>query len=262
MTFPESERIEFRENPLAEVICQLNFPTVLAVASEAPAEFQNRIRADYPVYRRDDMMGQPPELSALFSQLPINLPHGVPLHRFQTADGTKTISLSSTYLSVSDKAYVRWLTFREEIERAKAAFEAVYAPVFYERVALRYQDVIDRDAIRIPDAAWDDLLDPALTGLLAAAEPIRAAIQQSGGNALVSIEEIEGGAVRLQYGVGQAVDTGQDVFVVDADLYTETRHEGADVYDILDHFNREAGNLFRWAIRPPLRDALGERESG
>ncbi len=257
MTFPQSDRVVFEQNPLAEVICQLRFPTILRIASDAPSDFQQAIRDEYPVYAREQGFASPPELSALMARLPIGAPQESTAHNFTTADGSRTISLTATFLAVSERQYENWDAFSAELVRARIALEGVYAPAFYDRVGLRYQDVIDPVALGLGEVPWADLLDPALTGLLGV-DGIRDAVTQSGGNALVSVEEVDGGQIRLQHGLART-DTGARVFVIDADLFTETRHEGAQVEQTLTRFNREAGNLFRWAIRPRLAEALGER---
>jgi uncharacterized protein (TIGR04255 family) len=260
MTFPASPRIEFEHNPLAEVICQLNYPEILAVGQHPPVDFQDRIREQYPLYERQGLGLQPPGLQEFLKQLPLVLPEAGTAHHFQTADRTRTIALTNTYISISEKRYVRWSEFRDEIERAKAAFEDVYRPSFYQRLALRYQDLIDRHALGLEGQPWSELIDPALAGVLAVPQ-VHSAVQQIGGNALLDNTAVPGGKIRLQYGLATAAETQRQVFVVDADIYTEEQHQRGDIYGALDAFNVEAGNLFRWAIRPALRDALGRRNA-
>ena len=48
MPFPDVERVIYNENPLDRVICQLRFAPILKIDTEIPAEFQERIRIDYP----------------------------------------------------------------------------------------------------------------------------------------------------------------------------------------------------------------------
>ena len=50
MPFPEVKRIIYKKNPLDKVICQLRFPTILKIEKEIPAEFQERIRKEFPNY--------------------------------------------------------------------------------------------------------------------------------------------------------------------------------------------------------------------
>ena len=62
MPFPESERVVFRRNTLAEVICQLRFPPILEIAAKDPAAFQEQIRAEYPLYQRNQGPVRCPQL--------------------------------------------------------------------------------------------------------------------------------------------------------------------------------------------------------
>ncbi|HQU44113.1 MAG TPA: TIGR04255 family protein, partial [Pirellulales bacterium] len=71
MPLPEFPRVIYGKNPLEVVICQLRFPPILRIGAELPAEFQERIRKDYPEFRdRSAALGMP----AQFAQsLPIEL---------------------------------------------------------------------------------------------------------------------------------------------------------------------------------------------
>src|SRR5689334_11739505 len=53
MPFPDSPRVIFRNNPRVQVIAQLRFPTILSIGSVDPARFQELIRDEYPLYRKD-----------------------------------------------------------------------------------------------------------------------------------------------------------------------------------------------------------------
>ena len=65
MPFPNSPRVIYKKNPLAEVVCALQFPPILKIELGTPAEFQERIRFDYPLYK----LAQPPMMN-----LPPNIP--------------------------------------------------------------------------------------------------------------------------------------------------------------------------------------------
>ena len=49
--FPDSPREIYQQNTIKEVIAQLRFPTILQVAAEPPALFQNQLRHAYPLYQ-------------------------------------------------------------------------------------------------------------------------------------------------------------------------------------------------------------------
>lgn len=45
-----NKRAKYKNCPLVEVIFQLRFPTILSINTKQPAEFQEKIRRDYPYY--------------------------------------------------------------------------------------------------------------------------------------------------------------------------------------------------------------------
>ena len=84
MDFPESDRVIYRKNPLAEVAVQLRFPTILKIDSESPAAFQDIIRSDYPRYSQAPVNASlppniPPQIRNLIQGL--GVPAG-PMHTF------------------------------------------------------------------------------------------------------------------------------------------------------------------------------------
>ena len=50
MLFAEYQRFRYARPQLMEVICQLRFPTILAIGAQEPAAFQEAIRQDFPRY--------------------------------------------------------------------------------------------------------------------------------------------------------------------------------------------------------------------
>ena len=51
--FPSSPREIYEKAPLIQVVCQLRFPPVLRIESQIPADFQERIRARFPLFERN-----------------------------------------------------------------------------------------------------------------------------------------------------------------------------------------------------------------
>ena len=48
MVYSNSPRVHYNKPQLAEVICQLRFPTILSIGANDPAEFQEAIRGMFP----------------------------------------------------------------------------------------------------------------------------------------------------------------------------------------------------------------------
>lgn len=139
MTFPESLRVVYKSHTLNQVVCQLNFPPILAIGAQPPADLQDRLRESYPLYQSVAVRmplplggGAPPELASILSQLPIMQPgQGSMQHRFTTADETLSITLGPQLLAVEASAYDQWRSFRAAVETAKRAVEETYRPAFY-----------------------------------------------------------------------------------------------------------------------------------
>jgi len=262
MPFPQTPRAIYERNPLTEVICQLRFPTILRIASEPPAELQERLRSQYPVFRESQGGNprMPQEVSRILADLPIQLPSEPTTYAFETEDGSRTINLSREFVAVTERDYEHWESFSGEVQRVKEAVEEIYQPPFYSRTGLRYQDVIDRDALDLQDVPWHELVRSPMAGLLGSAEEsVRNHIRETVSTAELAIPEISGGTVRLQYGLATPEDRPTQVYAMDADFYTTERSSTDDVFQILNAFNGHAGNYFRWSITERLRDALRPR---
>lgn len=255
--FPDSPRVVFRKNPLTEVICQLRFPPILQVASEEPSAFQELIRGQYPFYEKTQAI--PQQLTSLLTQLSITpaLPAEWIAHRFLTADRTSHISLSRDFIAVSALKYTRWENFRREIDTARKALEKIYSPAFYTRVGLRYRDIIDRRSLGLQNTAWKELFRPSLSGLLGEvgiAEHLTTTQNQT----QIKLAQ-EDQFMLLQHG-STPLSGGEQGYAIDADFFSPSQLSGDGALDLLDRFNRIAGNFFRWAITERLSTALEPAE--
>lgn len=259
MLFPETKRVVFRKNPLAEVICQIRFPAILQIASGDPVDFQNKIRAEYPLY--DVESGGlpsgapiPKELTEIIKEFQFMGPKESTIYKFNTADSARFISLSTDFLAITERNYQRWEEFSKEITSARLALEEIYKPAFYSRVGIRYRDIIDKNKLGLKDEPWEKLINSSLIGLLGDKE-IGKMVQQVSSTILVKISEIDGGILGLRHGLVRRPN-GMQAYRIDADFYTEERRDGNDADATLNVFNTLAGNLFRWATTRRLQDAL------
>jgi uncharacterized protein (TIGR04255 family) len=268
MAFPESTREVYSKNPLDRVTCGLRFPPILSIVSKEPAEFQEKIRTYYPLY----------ETGLVLSPL---LQQGVPgiatpqisgalpmVHRFISADRVTEIDLARDFVSVSTRKYRRWEEFTERVSLAMSALETVYGPAFYVHVELRYQDVIDRQALGLGDTPWKDLIHGPVIGMLAdhdVANLVATFQSQTlinlGNDEFLNLVQSLGGQVRgpvqvIGHQQTFPIQQGSPKYAIDADFYTAKRRSSEEVPADLTRFNREAGYFFRRAITPKLRNAL------
>ena len=258
MPIPDSPREVYNRNPLSEVLVQLRFPTILRVSSETPADFQDKIRKEYPLYTPEtgelSIPGLPKEISDMLKALPV-MPSQVPHHTFMNEDESRFISLSQDFLAVSEKKYTNWEIFRNAIELAEDAFRGIYAPQFYSRIGLRYIDFIDKEYLGLGNVRWSELLNEEFIGELGAsdfADEVDGIVTES----TIRIPEIPEGIVRIQHGLASPGNSDRVGYLIDSDFSVTWRCNPDDAFEALDAFNNLGGRLFRWAIKSKLRDAL------
>lgn len=258
MTFPKSDRVIFDQNPIEEVICQLRFPTILEISTEKPANFQNKVRDFYPLFETDQQI-LPREIADILSRFPMAKQTETITYKFISEDSKKLIALNPAFIAISDKDYIRWEQFSKEIVTAKKSLEEIYKPAFYTRIGLRYKDVIDKEILNIGGEKWQVLLKPFLTGLLGVKD-VSLNIVNIKTEATIELKEVEGGMVTIRHGIERSGPSNREVYVIDADFYTNKRSKGQDAFTILRIFNELAGNFFRWVITDRLREALGPKK--
>ncbi len=252
--FPESKRVIYDRNTLTEVVCQLRFPTILRIDASAPADFQDDVRAAYPLFAKTSSQslppGLPPEIARMLaSDFVLN----GSAHEFQSEDRVWKLSLTKEFVALATTKYSRWEDFRLHLETPLNSLKKIYGPAFYVRIGLRYRNVIDRNALGI-SSGWADLIAQHVLGELAD-EDIGPRIESAARDVVISLD---GGAnVRLQHGLGVDNETQQKVYVIDADYHTAERTEVDHAITTLDRFNAESGKLFRWCITEGLHNAMG-----
>lgn len=254
--FPDSPRVVYRKNPLAEVICQVRFPSILKIDWERPVQFQEKVRAEYPLFEENvvEQVAVSPDLAKLVGVPPqpaIRVGSGA-AYDFLSADKVWKIGLTSTFLSLSCSQYERWESFRDRMTRAVYIFQNEYAPAFYTRTGLRYRDVIRRSQLGLTEAEWPALLQPHILGELAVKE-VAQYVREAQRLLLLSLGR--SASVRILHGLAKA-NSGETCYLIDSDFFTEDQKEAANVADILDYFNRQAGKLFRWCITDRLHEAM------
>src|SRR5213592_535127 len=140
MLFPESQRVIYEKSPLEEVICQLRFPPILRIDTEVPAEYQEKIRREFPLFAEpqdtEASLGIPPEIARLLGggEIPIRVGKS---SQFLSADEQWKVTLTRDFMALSTRKYERWEQFKVHIEKPFDALVSHYQPAFFTRVGLR-----------------------------------------------------------------------------------------------------------------------------
>lgn len=247
----------YRENQLAEVICQLRFPEILSIAENAPVAFQEEIRDAFPEYIRH-VKKLPPQITGATVNFSGETASAIVNHQFTSADGVWSVNLTSKFISLTCKKYTSWEDFASRLDRPLAAFIQVYHPAYFERIGLRYLNFISRFALGLADVPFRELIQPCYLGILAEDD----VLESSAGQATTDADlALRGGCrVKLHAGPGMVKRNGkadpETKFVFDQDLYMPGKIPVSLSAGALQTLHAQAFSIFRGALTDKLHEAL------
>jgi len=158
MLFSDRPRHHYRSTLAHEVICQLRFPTILSINTTEPADFQEAIRAEFPRYARRQ--------ESVPSTTAGGQPSSVANYHFLSADGQWKLNLTRDFISLSTLHYPGWEEFARQLDKPLAAFIQLYNPAYFQRVGLRYINILSRQKLGLEGTPWTELFAPAYVGPL------------------------------------------------------------------------------------------------
>lgn len=255
--FSNEERCIYRKNQLAEVICQLRFPEILSISEKVPAQFQEMIRDEFPVYtsRKENpaprLTGTPGNLQLENQPATIN-------YQFSSADGARRVNLTSKFISLACNRYKSWEEFAAMLDKPLAAFIQVYRPAYFERVGLRYVNFISRSELGLATMPYRALIEPVYLGVLADEQVTEAATTRCSVDTELALRG--GCRVNIHAGPGLVKRNGQQdkelKFIFDQDLYMPGKLEVKLSAGALQTLHAQAYSIFRGAITDALHDAM------
>ncbi len=257
--FSQAERCIYTKNQLAEVICQLRFPTILSIGVNAPVDFQEAIRDVFPQYQvRQDSL--PVKITPVPGQAPrIEQPKPVTNYQFLTADGRYRINLTQDFISLSCAKYDCWEAFARMMDKPLATFIRIYKPAYFARVGLRYLNAFSRRDLDLEGTPWRELLKPAYMGLLQEEDVPEGAFTRCTQDAEAAIP----GGCRMKLHVGPGMlKRGNDVsdketkLIFDLDVSMSGNVPVNMAAASMQTVHAQAGSIFRDAVTDTLHSAM------
>ena len=258
--FSSEERCIYRNNQLAEVVCQLRFPEILTIQANLPVDFQEAIRDEFPQYssRKETPA---PKLAGTPGNMQLQKQDPVTNYQFVSADGVWRVNLTSRFISLSCNRYTCWEDFAGKLDKPLVAFIKTYKPAYFERVGLRYVNFISRKELELVGTPFAELIQPCYLGLLAEEDVNEAASTRSSVDAELSIRG--GCKVKIHAGPGLVRKNGKPdsevKFVFDQDLFMPGKVPVSASVGALQTLHAQAYSIFRGAVTDTLHDAMEPR---
>ena len=267
MKIADSDRVLYRQNPLAEVVCQVRFIRILELETAAPAAFQDEVAAQsYPILSFDtplDFKIIPSEQNPGVSLNPAQAPR---IFHFATEDGSHKVSLSADFVTLTCTKYTEWPDFIGRMLALAKVFSNVYPRARPIRLGLRYKDVIVREGLGLDGARWSELIAPFLLGPIAdgaLSNDDTFDDSEIGNYMSQTILALDDCGLLLQSGLLTAADGSEKrAFLIDEDFFiadnlpSDCLANDDSLKILLDRLHSNAGKLFRRCIKEKLHAAL------
>lgn len=255
--YSDEPRCRYGTNQLAEVICQFYFPEILSIAANPPVDFQEAIRAQYPRFQRR-MEVPMPKIVGKPGQFHIENQPGNINCQFASADDIWRVNLTTRFISLSCSRYTSWEDFAAHLDKPLASFIQIYRPAYFQRVGLRYRNVISRQALGLEDKKFSELIAPCYLGPLSEPE----ANEATASRCTLDLEMAIRGGCRLQLHAGpgkerRMVNADKETkFIFDQDLYIAGNIPLNLSAAALNTLHHQAWSVFRGAITDTLHNAM------
>ena len=255
--FSTENHCHYRNNQIAEVICQLRFPEILSIAASAPAAFQDAIRDEFPQFiRRQDLPA--PKITGLPGQLSLENQPTVINYQFSSADGLWRVNLTSKFISLTCNRYTGWEEFAKKLDKPLAAFIRIYKPAYFERIGLRYLNFFSRYELGLEGVPFSQLFSPCYLGPLMEDDVLEANSTRCNVDAELNIRG--GCKLKVHAGPGLVKKNGQSdqevKFIFDQDLFMPGNVPVNLSAGALQTLHAQAWSIFRGAITEQLHDAM------
>lgn len=266
MKIAPNERVRYRNNPLAEVLCQVRF-SGLENTEALPIEVMQSAfeGAGYTVKTEEQTLGfvltGEAGKAPVASQAPASK-----IHHFSTSDNIWRFSIHHDFLTLTCTKYQSWEEFLPRMIAGSEILTAHLQEIKPVRLGLRYKDIIEREALGLEGTPWSDLISPFLLGPLTlnALSEEETLDEANIGNFVSQTSLVlDDCKLLLQSSLLTSTDNTRRAFLIDADFFEEPLTNTALLKDkeaLKQHLNilhNNAGALFRRGITEKLHGALG-----
>ena len=149
------------------------------------------------------------------------------------------------------------------LDKPLAAFIQLYKPAYFQRVGLRYLNIISRKALDLEGTPWHQLIAPAYLGALAQEDVGEDRILSCGYDLQVKLDsscaaKIHAGTGRLKVNNPNMAQDSEVKFILDMDLSMGGNTPCGLAAPALETLHGHSSRVFEGAITDTLRDAMGQ----
>jgi uncharacterized protein (TIGR04255 family) len=258
LALPFANHEEFPNPPVKAMLGQVRFPAILKIAQSGElGGFQDEIRAEYPEYSQEQ------QISMALGPEGMSATEQVQNHRFATSDGSWSVVLNQTFLTLEASVATKYSNYDDFRDRFATVWQTALqhlGPLRATQQGLRYVDVLDWDDVVAGE--WSEYVQQNLLGLLGVPELSQHVQHDLTDSRLQLTDEV---FIALKYGLVRSGPESALGFMFDVDCLSQAPHEDIDVEAItsrFDAFHEEIHVLFHWAMKPKAKERFRAGRDG
>lgn len=270
MRIESFDRVIYENNPLAEVVCQVQFQRTDAFTDVEVGTLKTSFAEDGYTNFNEDVsvsVSLPPPPIGGQGTAKVELPQ-TRIHHFSTSDGAWRVSVCSEFIALTCLKYPDWSEFSGRLMPIVRRVTEMRQPVVPTRLGLRYKDLIEREPLGLDGVPWHELVAPFLLGPLAPNALAEGQVPPESevlNVAAQSLLRLDSSMLLLQSALLTSIQSNMRAFLIDADFFldqglpSDLLTNPATLRATLDTLHVNAGALFRRGITERLHHALRPR---
>lgn len=246
-------RVIYEENPLIEVVLQIQFPTNLIISNNDPVEFQQEISAMFPNYQPEIQNQQEITFNPINTEIqPVFTNRNSKNHNFITIEGHSKITLTNSTISISTLKYTKWEDFFPVFKNVVEVFIKIYRPQFFERIGLRYIDAYKREKLGLEGIPWSQLIKQPWIGVLSEFDETKTVL-----STLDTEYKLDDSTrLKIHSGLGQLNNYKKSVFIIDSDFINISNISISDWVSISETLHNHSDDFYQRTITDILKEKL------
>ncbi len=244
------EDIHYKNNYLTNVVCRLDFPSILEISTHVPDKLQNEIKEIFPYFEHKLIV----KYSTIFDKdEKIDRRQEMPSYQFLNNERDKSVNLTQDYLTVEFFKYNNFKEFKNVVNKIISSFTIIYMPTNFKRLGLRYvnQIILEKGNPLI----WKDYINNSLIHVIDNFLNRDNHISRSMSQIILTYDDYK---INFSYGIFNSEfpsRVSRKEFILDFDCYTDFVDD-ENILGQIDLFNMEIKELFEKSIKNGLRNKM------
>ena len=253
------EEIPLDPAPLATVLCQVRFPTILEFANEQTVgDVQRRLKGQYPILEREHTVA----FLVRPAQGVVPQQQEDAVWRFRSKDRLWQVSLSTNFVALDTKNYASRSDFIERLDEVLRVVNEVGAPPECTRVGLRYVNRLRGEKFLddIPNWVRCEVVGPHSFVPSKFAELTQSICESQFSLGTDRRAQVRWGRLPPNATVDPSFEAVPDAtWILDFDMFSLVAQDFdlAAIRSFAEQFSEYAYRFFRWAVKPTLLAEFG-----